>query len=161
MIKLCTTCKKETYVKPSRAGENNFCSRQCYWTNKKGKPASWVTGKHAGLIKKKISQAKMGEKNWMYNRVAEKHHLWTGGKNKTVWKSVEYQRWRKAVMRRDNYTCQICGDNRGGDLEADHIKPRYWYPELTLDIDNGRTLCKDCHMATPTWGVKVKQMLAE
>jgi 5-methylcytosine-specific restriction endonuclease McrA len=100
----------------------------------------------------------MGEKNWMYNRIGELHHNWRGGKNKTVWKSPEYQRWRKAVMSRDNYTCQFCGDNKGGNLEADHIKPRFLYPELTFDINNGRTLCKDCHKTTPTWGNKVKRL---
>ncbi|QBX14417.1 homing endonuclease [Streptococcus phage Javan137] len=27
----------------------------------------------------------------------------------------------------------------------DHIKEVQYYPELALDLDNLRTLCKDCH----------------
>lgn len=109
--------------------------------------------------RRKISESKLGEKNAMYGVTGDKHHNWTGGKNRTLWKSVEYQRWRKAVMRRDKFTCQICGDNKGGNLEADHIKPRYLYPEQTLELSNGRTLCKNCHKATPTWGAKVRKLV--
>lgn len=31
------------------------------------------------------------------------------------------------------------------NLEVDHIKEVQYYPELALDLDNLRTLCKDCH----------------
>ncbi len=61
--------------------------------------------------------------------------------------TTEYKNWRKAVFERDNYTCQFCG-KRGGDLEADHIKPVSFYPELRIDINNGRTLCPPCHKTT-------------
>jgi 5-methylcytosine-specific restriction endonuclease McrA len=30
--------------------------------------------------------------------------------------------WRNEVYKRDNYTCQKCGDNTGGNLEAHHKK---------------------------------------
>lgn len=108
------------------------------------------------VARRKISKAKVGVP--VPKLQGKNHPRWNGGKDKTIWKSKEYQAWRKSVMRRDNYTCTHCGDNRGGNLEADHIKPRYLYPELTFDIENGRTLCKDCHKATPTWGTKVKKL---
>lgn len=108
-------------------------------------------------IGNKISKAKTGVA--IPKLQGENHPQWKGGVDKSVWKSQPYQAWRKAVMRRDNYTCQFCGDNRGGNLEADHIKPRYLYPELTFDLDNGRTLCKPCHKQTPTWGHKVKKLV--
>jgi 5-methylcytosine-specific restriction endonuclease McrA len=67
---------------------------------------------------------------------------------------IEYKNWRKAVYERDNYTCQFCG--KRGDLNADHIKPLYTNPELAYDVNNGRTLCVECHKKTDTWGRKVK-----
>lgn len=67
--------------------------------------------------------------------------------------SARYRTWRKAVFERDDYTCQGegCG-SRGGELNADHIKPFSTHPELRFKVSNGRTLCVPCHKKTPTYG---------
>lgn len=93
-----------------------------------------------------------------YKIMKENHWAWKGGiypKHLAIRKSLEYRLWRDAVFKRDNYTCQECGDNRGHNLNADHIKPFALFPELRLDIDNGRTLCVGCHKKTDTYGRKV------
>lgn len=54
-----------------------------------------------------------------------------------------YKEWRTSVYKRDNYTCQICGSNN--NLNAHHIDGYKWCIEKRLDINNGITLCKDCH----------------
>jgi hypothetical protein len=54
--------------------------------------------------------------------------------------------WRKEVFKRDNYTCQECGQK--GYIEAHHIKRWVDYPNLRYDINNGKTLCKSCHSKT-------------
>lgn len=59
--------------------------------------------------------------------------------------STEYKRWRFDVFARDSFTCQDCGDNRGGDLNAHHIKGFADFPELRLELSNGITLCQKCH----------------
>ena len=84
----------------------------------------------------------------------ESHHNWKGGITpirKKMYYSDEYKIWRKSIFERDNYTCVWCG-KRGVELNADHIKPWCDYPELRFDINNGRTLCLDCHRKTFTWG---------
>jgi 5-methylcytosine-specific restriction endonuclease McrA len=48
----------------------------------------------------------------------------------------------------------VGGKAHGSRLEADHIKPFCRFPELRLVVSNGRTLCKDCHRKTPTWGAR-------
>jgi transposase/5-methylcytosine-specific restriction endonuclease McrA len=59
-------------------------------------------------------------------------------------KLLEYKLWVEAVFKRDNYTCQKCG-KKGKKLEAHHIFNWADYPELRYAIDNGITLCRECH----------------
>jgi len=87
---------------------------------------------------------------------------WKGGTtpiNKLIRKSFEMEIWRKAVFERDNWTCVWCGAKNGNGkkviLNADHIKPFSKYPALRFAIDNGRTLCVDCHKKTNTFGGKI------
>lgn len=55
-----------------------------------------------------------------------------------------YRKWREAVIKRDGGRCMICGSEE--NLAVHHIKAFAEYPELRLDINNGITLCKKCHM---------------
>lgn len=65
----------------------------------------------------------------------------------------DYNKWRKSVLKRDNYTCQEC--EAKDNLEVHHIKPLKFYPELYIEIDNGLTLCNKCHRKTDSYGYKV------
>lgn len=107
--------------------------------------------RHSEETRKKISQSQMGEKS----------HLWVGGKtniNKQIRKSVDFKLWRESVFRRDNYTCKLCG-TRGCELHPHHIKSFCDYPELRFEIDNGMTLCRECHLKTDSWGHKPLKIL--
>ena len=64
---------------------------------------------------------------------------------------VEDVEWRNAVYKRDDYTCQDC-QIKGKRLNAHHIKGFKDYPELRFDLDNGITLCVDCHKKTDNYG---------
>ncbi len=55
-----------------------------------------------------------------------------------------YWEWRKQVYERDDYTCQCC-EKVGGNLNAHHLDSYDWCKEKRTDVDNGITLCSDCH----------------
>lgn len=131
------------------------------------KPPSRLGIPNSEEQKNKISKAMTGFKrspenreNMRKSRLGEKSHLWEGGKTSQAMKirnSLEYRLWRESVFKRDNWTCIWCG-KRGGKLNADHIKPFSLFPELRFAIDNGRTLCLDCHKITDTFGGKIKKI---
>lgn len=56
--------------------------------------------------------------------------------------------WRTAVFTRDGYACQDCGDARGGNLNAHHLKPWAEFPELRHEMTNGSSVhdipCSPC-----------------
>ncbi len=54
------------------------------------------------------------------------------------------QVWSNSIMKRDNYTCQICNQH-GGKLNSHHLNAWNAFPEQRFDLDNGVTLCTDCH----------------
>lgn len=72
-------------------------------------------------------------------------------------RSEAYKHWRTTVYSRDDFTCQLCGI-KGGKLHADHVKPFALFPDLRLEISNGRTLCKACHLKTPTYGGRTHKL---
>lgn len=124
--RLCVNCGKEFVV---------FKNSQCY-CSKGCASSSHQKGKNKSLqARQNMSKAKTKESIFM------------GFKNrrKSIITSFEYRNWRINVFKRDSFTCQICR-KVGVYLEAHHIKSWSKYPELRLDVNNGITLCKECHM---------------
>lgn len=58
-------------------------------------------------------------------------------------KSSEYNQWKNQVKHRDGNICRRCGFR--SNLHAHHIKPLATHPEFALVLDNGLTLCGNCH----------------
>jgi len=56
----------------------------------------------------------------------------------------EYRHFRKAVLERDGRRCQVCGQIKKV-MHVHHIKRFADYPDLQTDIDNGITVCPECH----------------
>ena len=46
---------------------------------------------------------------------------------------------------KDPNTCQYCNDSTGGNLIAHHLDGYANNLELRIILNNGITLCKDCH----------------
>ena len=56
---------------------------------------------------------------------------------------VEHDIWRSTIFEKDNNECQKCGSKE--NLHCHHILPVKTHPHLSLDPDNGITLCETCH----------------
>jgi len=104
---------------------------------------------------RKYSEARIGKPRM--NMRGENHFNWKGGisllRNR-IQSLFKYRQWRSDVFTRDNFTCQIC------EIKADHY-PKMFYKirdefniksledaencEELWNINNGRTLCKNCH----------------
>jgi 5-methylcytosine-specific restriction endonuclease McrA len=135
--------------------------------NTKGRPSNFKGRKHTEEAKQRMSEAKKGKPSGRTGKPhtietrikisqvvrertprGEQCHSYKDGKvaeRRGLRHSAEYKRWRFDVYSRDHFTCQHCGDNRGGNLVAHHIKPFAEFPELRFEVSNGITLCNECH----------------
>jgi len=95
-------------------------------------------------VRAKISQAKMGAGNAMYNVLGINNPKWKGGKmtlRGKGWNSIRTQ-----VLRRDNNTCQQCGSTE--KLQVHHIVT--WRTKKNFNkLTNLVTLCHKCHIKQP------------
>ena len=79
--------------------------------------------------------------------VGDRHPNWKGGisgERELHEAKKETKYWKKQIYKRDNHTCQHCGQ-KGYKLNVHHVNSYSEYPEQRLDINNGITLCLDCH----------------
>lgn len=90
-------------------------------------------------VKEKMRLVKLGKTGTLANN-------WQGGKTQGQKKRQlqECKDWRMSVFKRDNFTCVVC-NVVGGKLNAHHIKEWAKFPELRLDVNNGVTMCEECH----------------
>jgi len=147
----------------SKIAKENECSQPFItWLFKKFK-----------IHSRTISEANNGIKNGMFGKKGKKHPSYIDGRssiNSLIRSTSENKDWRRQIFVRDIFTCQKCG-YRGHGIEAHHKKPfaellseflqEYdqfspiedketlvrlaikWQP--FWDVDNGETLCEDCH----------------
>lgn len=123
------------------------------------------------LIKKRNSERIITleqRKRFSEMRSGDKSNFWKGGVSKEnqcfralINQMFEYKQWVKSVLARDNYSCCECGV-QNHNLEVHHIKPfqqiidennittieQVVECEELWNIDNGISLCIDCHRKT-------------
>lgn len=141
-LKFCKNCKYEMYkhlikkckncnnIFKAKSTNTTFCTKDC----------------HIKYLKSNLKG--LNNPNWKGG---------LGNENKIFRRSDEYKEWRNLVFKRDNYTCQDC-KQIGGTLHAHHVKSYKYYPELRIDVDNGLTLCFECHKKIHNWISKPKRI---
>jgi hypothetical protein len=122
----------------------------------KGHPTSEQTRKkigdaHRGKVTslKGTHLSKEMIENLSVSRQGDSNPNWKGGMIQL--NSLEMQlltEWSKKVKDRDNWICRFCGSTER--LQAHHILSIVQYPNLIFDLDNGVTLCFDCHRNNPS-----------
>ena len=117
----CSICGKEIYRIPAMIARHkrHYCSENC---------------KNEGF-----SKYYSGENAYWYNSNKSEEERIVGRK------IPSYFRWRRLVYERDNYCCRICGCKENDKLNAHHIMNYSEYEELRVDVNNGITMCKECH----------------
>ena len=123
------TLSKETRLKISKSN--------------KGKVGFWLGKKLSKESIEKRTKSREGKcegKNhpgWNFNKSMEERI-----KGRYI---ERYFSWVSKVFKRDNYICQCCGDNSGGNLVNHHLEGWHWCKELRFEVSNGVTLCECCH----------------
>jgi|SRR3990167_5784452 len=75
------------------------------------------------------------------------HPSWKGGiskENGLIRQSIQYREWQHKVLKRDKYTCCDCHQVKY-KVHTHHLKAFSEYPQHRFDVNNGITLCKECH----------------
>ena len=152
ITKVCEYCKKSFAIYKCWA-HRKFCSQQC--SNKVNLPPRQgiitpkicLTCKKEYFRKGKFARDKSKFCSLSCATKGANHWNWKNGKtplNHLLRKSKEYNEWRKAVYRRDYWTCRMCKVKQKHPV-AHHPKNFNDFPDLRYKISNGITLCRSCH----------------
>lgn len=162
-IRVCELCGKTfRAVNDYKGKTQKYCSKEC-WSKRSTKinycRYCGAEIKTNNSVNKQYCSNDCRNNDYKIRFKGENSHFWEGGKTeqkRLLRSSSAYREWRKKVFERDNYTCQECGQTEC-TLEAHHIKEVCNYPELIFDVNNGKTLCHDCHEKTDNYCNKAKK----
>lgn len=130
----CDYCGCKSYERETEYSryKNHYCSKEC----KDKHRSELYSGENAPMYGK---EGLKGDRhhNWNPNLTDEERE-----QNRNI---LGYNEFISSVYKRDNYTCQYCGDDKGGNLNAHHLDGYNWCIEGRTDTNNGITLCENCH----------------
>lgn len=174
---ICETCGRERTVDWRENRQTRFCSRKCIRNETQFKKGDRVR------LGKKPARTAWDNPNSMVSRF-KPGHTFGFTKGFTPWnKGLEYgvterfrakimnlqlyRNWKRDIKERDGQ-CVKCDSEE--NLEADHYPKMFSeiirefkiktaeearHCEELWNLDNGRTLCRDCHKQTDTYGKNI------
>jgi hypothetical protein len=151
----------------NKVGRKKGCVPTKYWIGKKRSEETKKKISDAGRKRRHSTETKM---KMSESHLREKSHWWKGGitaLDRLIRGSYNYRQWRSDVFTRDGFICLECGKS-GVLLEAHHLKPfcnilsKYNIKSLReakdcselWNINNGITLCHECHKITDSYSEK-------
>lgn len=172
MVKI-VGCKHRIHKGERLSSNTEFKKGFIPWN--KGKSFPQVSGENNPMkrpeIRQKLSLSCMGREGMK----GDKHPQWKGGKTPLIMKIRNHRKsieWRMVIFERDGYTCKICGDKRGGNLNAHHYTQfadiihtlkietleQALNTPILWDLSNGITLCSGCHVMANRASRLIKQL---
>jgi hypothetical protein len=151
--RFCLNCNKMLlYSTQNKRTNKHFCSRSCSQTHRSKYGLKEETKQKISVLKQNVPLSQHHKKalrGIVKLSLRGKNHFnykkgeFIGGKTRDRGRT-EYSNWRRSVFERDSYTCQRC-KVKNCFLEAHHIEP--WATNISkrYEVDNGLTLCKNCH----------------
>lgn len=164
----CAYCRE---MFAPRNESDKFCSQSCYGLSKKGAPASYIPPKTPRIefacpgcetIHLKLPSRVNGNiafcSRECYLRFRQRGNL--GGmassrRKNAFYLSTTWERLRRAIKRRDDFTCQCCQrifSPASGGMAVHHIRPRHLSEDATTTLHpvadamtNLVLLCWSCH----------------
>jgi 5-methylcytosine-specific restriction endonuclease McrA len=154
----CIICDKGFWVVPNVAkkGGGKFCSKFCYGFEKMLKSGEFrecPTCQHVFHVSSVQIRRKKGR--FCSSECYDRGITPLLNRIRGIW---IYEVWRRAVLKRDNYTCQQCGI-QDKVMEAHHLKrfsvilhehdiesvEQARKCKELWDVENGKTFCVPCH----------------
>lgn len=162
--KYCLNCEELLKLRNTRdIKRKKFCSHSCQGkyntrngiTSPPPKPTQESRKKAGETISRKMALGLIPKPPKSTPESSRKAGLKIRGKNHWNWipdrskikkkeRPSEAETWGRDILYRDDFTCQICHEV-GNNLNAHHIKSWKDYPDDRYDLDNGITLCFECH----------------
>ena len=143
----CYNCKKRFIVQSYSNAK--FCSRDCKYNYQSSNLIVIYCDNCGKEFKRKEHKIRYKYKFCSHKCTS----IFLRGKNHYEWKehlrdkniNLALKQWSLKIKEKDEYTCQLCGENDRRLLESHHIKEKNKFPELKFDFNNGITLCLKCH----------------